>query len=86
MVANKDELLHNIYHEVTQLKTVMLGIEGTDDKGMAGTVKDIEKHLGDLNGAVKSNTSFRKFALPLLVIIVATLIGVGSWISLAVGG
>lgn len=45
---------------LTELKTVLVGMDGTDDKGMAGDLKDIKVHLEILNGSVKANTAWRK--------------------------
>jgi len=55
-----------ILASVTRLETVVIGVPDTDDRGMAGEIKAIRKHLADLNGQVKTNTMFRK---------------VGTWIS-----
>jgi len=45
---------------IKELHTVVFGVPGTDDKGMAKQVNDIGKDLRALNGAVKTNTSWRK--------------------------
>lgn len=36
--SKQDKLIEEIYTTVTELKTVMLGKEGTDDKGLLGEV------------------------------------------------
>lgn len=38
----RDELL-------IELRTAMLGVKGTDEKGIAGDVKEVKDHLKDLN-------------------------------------
>jgi len=45
---------------LTELYTVILGVPATGEKGMAQLVYDMEKHLRDLNGSVKTNTTWRK--------------------------
>jgi len=45
---------------IKELHTVVFGVPGTDEKGMAKQVNDIERDLRTLNGAVKTNTSWRK--------------------------
>lgn len=45
---------------IQELHTVILGVPGTDDKGMAGRCRDMELHLRQLNGDVKTNTTWRK--------------------------
>ncbi len=50
----RDELL-------IELKTVMVGMEGTEEKGMAGDIKEIIKQQKIQNGKVTKNTTFRKF-------------------------
>ena len=45
---------------IRELYTVVLGVPSTGEKGMAKLVYDIEKHLNELNGAVKTNTTWRK--------------------------
>ena len=49
-----------------RLYTCVVGIENTDDNGMAGDVTDILDHLKELNGQVNRNTTFRK---------------IGTWLS-----
>jgi hypothetical protein len=78
MVPKKDEILHNIYHEVTQIRTVLLGIEGTADEGCVGKINRIEEHLGELNGSVQKNTSHRKITWSIILLMLAALIGLGS--------
>jgi len=43
-----------------ELRTAVLGIKGTAEKGMAGDVRDIKIHLERLNGSVAKNTAWRK--------------------------
>jgi len=45
---------------IQELYTVTLGVPNTADKGMAKQVSEIDKHLKELNGAVKTNTTWRK--------------------------
>ena len=43
-----------------ELKTAVIGIEGTEDDGLVGDVKDVKAELKRLNGSVRTNTTFRK--------------------------
>ena len=45
---------------IQELYTAVLGVPGTEDKGMAKQISDIEEHLRELNGDVKTNTTWRK--------------------------
>ena len=45
---------------IRELYTVILGVPDTDERGMAGDIKDTAKELKKLNGAVKTNTTWRK--------------------------
>ena len=60
---------------IQELYTVILGVPHTADKGMAEQVKDIEQHLSELNGNVRTNTTWRK-ALCWSVGILATFGGI----------
>ncbi len=59
----------DVYREIIEVKTVLIGISGSPDGGLVKKVDNIEMHLKDLNGQVKTNTTFRK---------------VGTWISGAI--
>lgn len=41
---------------LVELKTIFVGIEGTDERGLAGDIKDIKNHLALQNGRVRKNT------------------------------
>ena len=58
---------------IQELYTVILGVPGTEDKGMAKQVRDVEKHLRELNGNVRTNTTWRKAMCWVLGIIVTAL-------------
>ena len=58
-----------ILASVTRLETVVTGVPDTDDRGIAGAIKEIRDHLAELNGQVKINTIFRK---------------AGTWVSCAI--
>jgi len=55
-----NETAQKILTAVNTIKTVVVGVPGTDDRGMAGSIKVVEAHLEQLNGQVKQNTMFRK--------------------------
>jgi len=61
---------------IKELHTVVFGVLGTDEKGMAKQVNDIEKNLRILNGAVKTNTTWRKTLCWIIGIITAAGTGV----------
>jgi len=61
---------------IKELHTVVFGVPGTDEKGMAKQVNDIGKDLRILNGAVKTNTTWRKALCWSLGILTAAGIGV----------
>lgn len=65
--TERDELL-------IQLKTALLGIPETDERGMAGDIKDMANQLKDLNGSVKKNTNFRKIGSAIAAILFIALI------------
>jgi len=45
---------------ITEIHTVLLGVPGTKDNGVVGNLRRIEKQLATLNGAVNTNTAWRK--------------------------
>ena len=49
----RDELL-------IQLSTAVLGVKDSEDKGMAGDIKELAKQQKITNGQVGKNTTFRK--------------------------
>jgi len=65
---------------IRELHTVVFGVQGTDEKGMAKQVNDTEKHLRELNGAVRTNTTWRKALCWSLGIITAA--GTGIFIHI----
>jgi len=68
-MEKKPSKQQQILASVTRLETVVIGIPDTDDRGMAGEIKEINKHLAELNGQVKINTIFRR---------------IGTWVSCAI--
>jgi len=46
--------------KISEVHTVLLGVPGTKDNGVVGYLRRIEKQLSILNGAVKTNTAWRK--------------------------
>lgn len=59
---------------IKELWTVILGVPDTGEKGMAQLVYDMEKHLRELNGAVKANTTWRKAFCWILGIVTTALV------------
>ena len=64
MDKTTDEMIREVY-------TVLLGVPATGEKGMAKLVYDIEKQLRELNGSVRTNTSWRKALCWIIGLIVA---------------
>lgn len=70
-VAERDKLL-------IELKTVIIGMKGSEEDGMAGDIKEIKRHIADQNGKVDKNTTFRKVGTwigGILFIAILTLVG-----------
>ena len=44
-----------LYREITGLKIVLLGIEGSKDMGLYGEVRDMVKLQKEMNGTVRSD-------------------------------
>jgi hypothetical protein len=44
-----------IYNEVRELRTVLLGVPDTEDMGLYGEVKDTRKLVKEINGTVKAD-------------------------------
>ena len=63
---------------LVEVKTILVGKEGTEVKGMAGDISDMEKHLRTLNGEVARNTAFRKNFYRIGIPIIVALITVGA--------
>lgn len=56
--------------KIDALYQAVVGMEeNPDDNGMIGDVAEIKKHLKELNGQVRTNTTFRK---------------IGTWVSGAI--
>lgn len=45
---------------IRELYTVLLGVPGTEDKGLCEDVREIKNQLQQMNGNVRSNTAWRK--------------------------
>ncbi len=67
-VEERDELFR-------QTHQALLGVPGTDEKGMAGDIKEIKTRLKILNGQVSLNTLYRKIGTGVSVIVLTALIG-----------
>lgn len=61
---------------IKELYTVVLGVPATGEKGMAQLVYDIEKHMNEMNGKVKINTTWRKALCWTLGIMAGTWVGI----------
>ena len=59
-MAHGEVITESAVKKIDKLYTVILGVENTDENGMAGDIKDIITHLKELNGSVKTNTAWRK--------------------------
>lgn len=45
---------------LTELRIAVTGLDGTDDDGLVGDVREIKDELKRLNGSVKTNTTYRR--------------------------
>jgi len=66
---------------IQELYTVTLGVPDTENKGMAGDLKEIKEHLKELNGKVTSNTTWRK-AMVWAIGVIGTGLGIVAGIVL----
>ena len=63
MPKSSEQMIQEIY-------TVMLGVPGTDDRGLVGDCREIKVELKQQNGDIKKNTTWRKafcWALGLII-------------------
>ena len=70
-VTERDDLL-------VELKTIMVGLEGTEETGMAGDIKEIIKQQKIQTGKIGRNTTFRKLGTwigAILFLAIVTLLG-----------
>jgi len=59
---SQEEMMADLY-------VVMMGIPGTDDRGLVGDVKDIKNDVRRINGDTHTNTAWRKafcFIIPVM--------------------
>lgn len=70
--------------KLNDMHTVLLGIPGTEERGLSGDVKDLLKQVKILNGCVKSNTAWRKLGQWLIPIVVAAISGLAAYIAIVV--
>lgn len=68
---------------IKEVWTVLLGVPGTEEGGMAQDVKDTAKELKKINGKVTTNTTWRK-AHNWMIGLIAT--GLGTAIFLMIAG
>ncbi len=64
---------------LAEIHTVLLGIPGSDDKGLVGTVAQLCAQVQGMSRAVQANTTWRKalaWMVGVVVIGLATLIGI----------
>ena len=71
--AERDELL-------IELRTALLGVKESEDRGMAGDMTDIKEQVRKINGENAINTTYRKITLrvglPVLIaLVVSAIIG-----------
>ena len=53
--SERDELLVGLHTTITEVKTAVVGIAGTDERGMAGDIKEIKDTLKKQNGRIARN-------------------------------
>lgn len=59
---------------IRELHHSFFGIEGTEDKGAIKDIKDMSKQLRILNGAVRTNTAWRKAIVWVIGIMILAII------------
>jgi len=67
--------IEQVYREIQQLKTVLLGVPGTDDMGLYGQVKDMVKLQKEINGTVRSTATWCKALKWVVGLLALALIG-----------
>lgn len=63
---------------IAELHTVTMGVPDTEETGIVGDVKEIKLELRQINGCVKTNTTWRKafcFIIPMLAAAIGFLAG-----------
>jgi len=63
----RDDLIRQVHQSI-------YGVEGTEDKGMAGDVKDIKDCLTNVKKDVSKNTAFRKTGIAIFTAAIGILI------------
>jgi len=63
---------------VSEMYVVFMGVPGTENRGILGDVKDIKADVRRLNGAVQTNTAWRKafcFIIPFMAAALGFVVG-----------
>lgn len=68
---------------IKELYTVVLGVPATGERGMAKLVYDIEKHMNEINGAVRTNTTWRKALCWVVGLMVTALVTLTVYVVVA---
>ncbi len=59
---------------IQEIYTSIFGVHGTADRGFISEVKDMSKQLRAINGAVKTNTVWRKALIWIIGIIILAIV------------
>jgi len=59
---------------MSEMYVVIMGVPGTEQKGLCGDVKDIKADVRRINGDVQANTAWRK-AFCFIIPVIAGLLG-----------
>ncbi|MFU8796499.1 MAG: hypothetical protein ACNA7X_04315 [Dehalococcoidia bacterium] len=61
-----------------EMHLVIMGVPGTENRGLIGDVKDIKKDVRRINGDVQTNTAWRKafcFIIPFMAAALGLVVG-----------
>ena len=73
-----------IEQKVNEMHTVMLGVPGTEEKGLAGDLKELVIQVKGINGSVKKNTSWRELCQWAVPVVVAIIVALTTYIAVRV--
>jgi hypothetical protein len=71
------ELIQNIHETVVELRTILLGIPGTDDTGLVGEVRLIKMHIDELDDKHKKLSN--KFWILVSALVGSGVLGTGIY-------
>ena len=76
-MPNSKEQLKQVCEDTVKIKTVLLGIPNTTEKGLAGDIKDIKEYLTIVDK--KYNKLSQKFYILVSFLAGSGVLGIGVW-------